>query len=127
MKAVAFILSAALVAGSAFAKLPDPSPEAKEKAALTKAENAHKDKIAAYQVCQSQDKTAKRYLATPAGKGKKTTGGAPCADPGKFVPPVTVAAAPAAAPAPAPAPAAAAPAAAPAAAAKPVVAAPVKK
>jgi len=108
MKAVAFILSAALVAGSAFAKLPDPSPEAKEKAALTKAENAHKDKIAAYQVCQSQDKTAKRYLATPAGKGKKAAGGAPCADPGKFVPPpVTVAAAPAAAPAPVPAAAAA--------------------
>lgn len=102
MKAAAFILSAALISGSAFAKLPDASPEAKAKADLTKAENAHKDKIAAYQLCQSQDKTAKRYLATPEGKGKKPAGGAPCVDPGKFVsPPVTAAAAPAAAPAPA--------------------------
>ncbi len=109
MKVAAFIVSIALVAGSAFAKLPDASPEAKAKADLAKAENAHKDKIAAYQLCQSQDKTAKRYLATPEGKGKKPASGTACADPGKFVPPVTVAAAPAAAPAP---PAAAAPAAA---------------
>jgi hypothetical protein len=109
--AATLILAAAAVvfAGSAFAKLPDASPEAKEKAALTKAENAHKDKIAAYQLCQSQDKAAKRYLASPQGKGKKPASLPPCADPGKFVPPppaAVVAAAPAAAAAPAPATAA---------------------
>ena len=113
MKAAAFILSAALVAGSAFAKLPDASPEAKTKADLAKAENAHKDKIAAYQLCQSQDKVAKRYLTSAEGKGKKPAGGAACADPGKFVPPpVAVVAAPAPAPAAVPAAAAAASAAA---------------
>jgi hypothetical protein len=113
MKPLAFILCTALVAGSAFAKLPDASPEAKAKADLTKAENAHKDKVAAYQLCQSQDKAAKRYLASPEGKGKKPPSSPACADPGKFVPPEPLAAAPAApvAPAAAPVAAAAAPAA----------------
>lgn len=109
------ILAAALVtvfAGGAFAKLPDTTPEAKEKAALTKAENAHKDKIGAYQLCQSQDKAAKKYLASPEGKSKKPASLPPCADPGKFVPPPPAAVVAAA-------PAAAAPAAAPAAAAAP--------
>lgn len=98
------ILVAALFAAGALAKLPDVTPEAKAKAELTKAENAHKDKIANYQLCQSQDKTAKKYLASAEGKGKKPASLPPCADPGKFVPPppaATVAAAPAAAPAPA--------------------------
>lgn len=106
MKAFALFAATALFAGVASAKLPDPSPEAKAKADLTKAENAHKDKIGAYQLCQSQDRAAKRYLASPAGKGKKAASLPPCADPGKFVPPEVVAAAPAAAAAPAPAPAA---------------------
>lgn len=114
--AITLIFAAAvatLFVGSALAKMPDATPEAKAKADLTKAENAHKDKIAAYQLCQSQDKAAKRYLAAPEGKGKKPASQPPCADPGKFVPPppvAVVAAAPAAAAAPAPA---AAPAAAP--------------
>jgi hypothetical protein len=125
MKHAVFILSAALVAGSALAKLPEASPEAKVKADLTKAENAHTDKIAAYQLCQSQDKAAKRYLATPEGKGKKPPTSAPCADPGKFMPPEPVAAAPAA---PTAAGSPAAPVVAPvAAAAAPAAPAPAKK
>lgn len=99
------ILAAALFAAGALAKLPDVTPEAKAKAELTKAENAHKDKIANYQLCQSQDKTAKKYLASAEGKGKKPASLPPCADPGKFVPPPMAAAAPAAAPAAVPAPA----------------------
>lgn len=97
-------LAATLVAGGALAKLPDATPEAKAKADLTKAENAHKDKIGTYLLCQSQDKTVKRYLASAEGKGKKPASLPPCADPGKFVPPPAMAAvapAPAAAPAPA--------------------------
>lgn len=92
-------LAATLVAGGALAKLPDATPEAKAKAELTKAETAHKGKIEAYQLCQSQDKTAKKYLSSAEGKGKKAASLPPCADPGKFVPPpaATVAAAPAAA------------------------------
>jgi hypothetical protein len=111
MKTLAFLLSAGLIAGGVHAKLPDASPEAKAKAELTKAENAHKDKIANYQLCMSQDKAAKRYLASPAGQAKKPPASPPCADPGKFVPP-ELAAAPAAAPAAPAAPAAAAPVAA---------------
>lgn len=89
---------ATLVAGGALARLPDATPEAKAKAELTKAETAHKGKIEAYQLCQSQDKAAKKYLASPEGKGKKPASLPACADPGKFVPPP---AAMAAAPAPA--------------------------
>jgi hypothetical protein len=107
-----------VLCGTASAKLPDPSPEAKEKAALTKAENAHKDKIGNYQLCQSQDVAAKKYLASAAGKGKKGDAVPPCADPGKFVAPPPAPAA-VAAPAAAPAPVAAAPAAAAPAAAAP--------
>jgi hypothetical protein len=105
MKTVTLLIGAAcLFAGNAFAKLPDASPEAKAKAEVTKAENAHKDKVAAFQLCKSQNAVATRHLSA---KGKKAAPPA-CEDPGKFVPPpVTVAAAPAA-PAAAPAPVAAA-------------------
>ncbi|MDP3513008.1 MAG: formate dehydrogenase [Sulfuritalea sp.] len=100
--ATILILAATLVAGGALAKLPDATPEAKAKAELTKAETAHKGKIEAYQLCQSQDKAAKKYLSSAEGKGKKAASLPPCADPGKFVPPppaAMVATAPAAAPA----------------------------
>jgi len=85
MKAIALIVGAGLVATGAIAKLPDPSPEAKAKADLTKAENAHKDRVAAFQLCKSQNATATRHLAA-AGKGKGAALPA-CEDPGKFVPP----------------------------------------
>ena len=98
MKAIIATLCCA-VAFSAQAKLAAPSPEAKAKADLTKAENAHKDKIAAFQLCKSQDVAAKKYLSSAAGKGKKADTTPPCADPGKFVPPEIVAVAPADAPA----------------------------
>jgi hypothetical protein len=107
------------VSVTTFAKLPAPTPEAKEAAELAKAKTAHGDKVAAYQLCQAQDKVAKKYKQT--GKDVKTVETPPCKDPGKFVPPE-----PAAAPATAAAPAAPAPATkAPAPAAAP--AAPVKK
>jgi hypothetical protein len=110
MKALLLTLCC-VFAASAQAKLPAPSDEAKAKADLTKAENGHKDKIAAFQLCKSQDVAAKKYYASAIGKGKKADAAPPCADPGAFVPPppASVAAAPAA-------PAVAAPAAAPAAA-----------
>jgi hypothetical protein len=107
-RSLLFLACLALCAGAG-AKLPEPTPEAKAKAELTKAENAHKDKVAAYQTCLAQSTAAKRYLASAAGKDKKAAETPPCADPGPFVapvpPPVAVVA-----PAPAPAAAAAAPA-----------------
>ena len=97
----------------AMAKLPDPSPEAKEAAKLAAAKTDYGNKVAAYQLCQAQNKVARSYAV----KGKVVETPA-CVEPGEFKPP-EVAALPAAAPA------TAAPAATAAVAAKP--AEPAKK
>lgn len=107
---------AVLISGSAMAKLPALSDEAKLKALETKQKTAHGDKVSAYQLCKSQDKVAEKYR-----KGAKDAGPVvatpKCEDPGPFVfvPPEAAPAAPAAAAPAAPAPVAAA---APAPAAK---------
>lgn len=106
------LLLVALV-GSAFAKLPAPSDEAKAKAAEAAAKTAYAGKVDAYKLCLSMDKVAADYRtkAKSAGKEVKPATETPaCADPGEFV--YTP---PAAASAPAPAAAASAP---PAAASK---------
>ena len=103
----------------AWAKLPALSDEAKAKAAEGAAKVAHGDKVAAYQLCKSMDKTAVKYYASMKSAAKETrpaTETPACADPGPFV-----------APAPAGAPAAAAAPAAPAPAATVAPAAPAKK
>jgi hypothetical protein len=82
------------------AKLPPLSDDAKAKAAEASAKTAHAGKVGDYQLCQSMDKVAARYIAA-----KKKAGGdvspptptPPCADPGPFVYPPPAAAAPAAA------------------------------
>ncbi len=84
---------------TAWAKLPAPNDEAKAKAAGAAAKAAHGNKVAAYQLCKSIDRTADNYhkAAKTAGKPVKPAGTTPpCADPGPYVE------APAAAPAPAP-------------------------
>jgi hypothetical protein len=80
------LLVALAAAGSAWAKLPPLSDEAKAKAAETAARNAHNDKIAAFQLCKSMDKVAAKYQADAkkAGKEVKPAETAPCADPGAF-------------------------------------------
>lgn len=80
------LLTAVALAGSAWAKLPPLSDEAKAKAAETAARNAHNDKVAAWQLCKSMDKVAAQYVANAkkAGKEVKPTETAPCADPGAF-------------------------------------------
>lgn len=98
---------AVLISGSVMAKLPAPSDEAKLKALETKQKTAHGDKVAAFQLCKSQDKAAERYR-----KGAKDAGAVvatpKCEDPGPFVfvPPEAAPAAPAAAPVAGAAPAA---------------------
>lgn len=79
---------ALVFSSAALAKLPAPSEEAKAKAAEAKQKAVHGDKVAAYQLCKSQDRAAERYrkekkTSTPAVAGK-------CEDPGPFVysPPV---------------------------------------
>jgi hypothetical protein len=78
----------ALLAGHATAKLPPPSDEAKAKAAEAAAKTAHGDKVAAYQLCKSQDNVAMAYQAAAKKAGKPApapTVTPPCADPGPFV------------------------------------------
>jgi hypothetical protein len=80
-------IAALLLSASAFAKLPEPTPEAKAKAAETAAKTAWTTKIADYQLCQTMDKVAAAYRAQA--KAEKKDVGAPvttpaCADPGAF-------------------------------------------
>lgn len=94
---------AVLVLGAAQAKLPAPAPateEAKAAEALAAAKAGWGNKVAAYQLCKSQDNTAAHYFKTAqaAGKAVKPPSAAPaCADPGPFVavPPAPAAADPA--------------------------------
>ncbi|MBL0720749.1 hypothetical protein JI742_12720 [Piscinibacter sp. Jin2] len=70
------------------AKLPPPSPEAKAKADETKAKTAHGDKVGAYKLCLSMERTAAHYYTTAKTAGKETrppVATPPCADPGPFV------------------------------------------
>ncbi|WP_028602586.1 hypothetical protein [Ottowia thiooxydans] len=86
MKAHIALMALALTAGSAMAKLPALSDEAKAKAAEAAAKTAWSDKIAGYQLCQSQDRVAASYLtqARAAGKTVQPVTTPPCADPGPF-------------------------------------------
>lgn len=108
MKTLVLTTALIVAAGTAFAKLPALSDEAKAKAAEAAAKTAHGNKVADFQLCKAMDRVAASYAAESkkAGKAVTPTATAPCADPGAFVysPP----AAPGAA-APAPATAAAAP------------------
>ena len=79
-------LAVLLGSGSAFAKLPAPSEEAKAKAAEAAARTAWSNKVAAYQLCQSMDRVAQGYLARAraAGKTLEPVPTPACADPGPF-------------------------------------------
>jgi hypothetical protein len=97
-RTVLLCIAAAWVAGSAWAKLPPLSDEAKAKAAEAAAKTAHGNKVADFQLCKSMDHVAAVYLADAkkAGKDVKPTATPPCADPGPFVyPPPAAAATPA--------------------------------
>jgi len=97
---VLLALSASLCSPLAWAKLPPPSDEAKAKAAEAAAKTAHADKVAAYQVCRSENKVAAEYFAASKKAGKPTNppvATPPCVDPGPFMykpasPPVAAAA-----------------------------------
>lgn len=84
-------LAAALLCAAplaAVAKLPPLSPEAKAKADEAKAKSAHGDKVAAFKLCQSMDRTAAHYFKTAKASGKDTqppVATPACTDPGPFV------------------------------------------
>ncbi len=118
MKNILILVAALAVLNTAAAKLPAPSDEAKAKAAEAAAKAGHGNKVAAYQLCKSMDKTAASYYKSAKAAGKETRPPVEtpaCADPGPFV--YTPPAAATASAGPVAAPAAAAPA-APAASAK---------
>jgi len=76
----------AFAASSVMATLPPLSPEAQEAANLTKAKTAYGDKVAAYQLCQAQNRVADRF------KVAGTAAPAACTAPPPFAPPVAAAA-----------------------------------
>jgi hypothetical protein len=80
--AFVFIASTSL---AAFATLPPLSPEAQAAADLAKAKAAYGDKVAAYQLCQAQNRVADKFrvAGTPAP--------AACVAPPPFVAPVAAA------------------------------------
>ena len=85
--AAASLLAAALVALPlvAGAKLPALTPDAKAKADEAKNKTAWTDKVAAYKLCQSQDRVAAEYFKK-SGKEPKAAGTPACTDPGAYVP-----------------------------------------
>jgi hypothetical protein len=86
--APASFLLAALVAPLAQAKLPPLAPDAQIKADEAKAKAAWTDKVAAYQLCKSMDRTADAYFRAVKAAGKAAsapTATPPCTEPGPFV------------------------------------------
>ena len=89
---VAIALFAGLLAGSAFAKLPPLSDEAKAKAAEAAAKSAWTDKVGLYEMCQAMDHSAEVYRMNAKAAGKDVAPPVavpPCADPGPFAAPAT--------------------------------------
>jgi hypothetical protein len=85
MKKSTFALMALIVAGAAQAKLPPLSDEAKAAAAMAKDKAAWGDKVAAYQLCQVQDKVAAYYSKTKNVAKKAVADVPPCTNPGPYV------------------------------------------
>ena len=85
MKAHLLILALGL-AGSAWAKLPPPSDEAKAKAAEAAAKTAHAGKVDAFKLCKSIDRVAAHVQKTNKTKMGKPVDTPACVDPGPFVP-----------------------------------------
>lgn len=90
-KAMRMLLGVVLMAGActaALAKLPPVSADAKAAAAAAAEKSAWSNKVAAYELCQVQDKIAEQYFASARAAGKDVKPPLPtaaCASPGAFV------------------------------------------
>lgn len=83
------VLAMATMGSMAQAKLPAPSDEAKAAAAAAADKAGWGNKVAAYKLCQVQDRIAAQYLAQARAAGKQVAAPvatAPCSDPGPYVP-----------------------------------------
>jgi hypothetical protein len=79
----ALVLLAACAAVEA--RLPAPTEEQKAAADATKDKQAWSDKVAAYKLCQAQDRVAAYYFKSK-GSGSKPSAALPaCVDPGPYV------------------------------------------
>jgi hypothetical protein len=112
-RSIAVAVALAVASGVALAKLPAPTLNDAQKAAAAEAaaKTAHAGKVGAYQQCESENRTAAKYIAAEKAKGKTITPqvSSPCVNPGPFQAAGAAAAAapaPVAKPAAAPAPAA---------------------
>jgi hypothetical protein len=85
MKKMTVALIALATSGVAFAKLPALSEEAQAAAAAAKDKTAWSDKVAAYQLCVSQDKVAQHYFKTKKPGGKSSAEVPACTNPGPYV------------------------------------------
>jgi hypothetical protein len=84
MKKILIGLMGWVVVSMASAASPPLSDEAKAKAAETKNKTAWNDKVAAYQLCQAQDKVAAKYLKDNA-KPKPAVEVPPCTSAGPYI------------------------------------------
>ncbi len=80
-----FVLLLLAACGAAQAKLPAPTDEQKAAAAAVKDKQAWSDKVAAYKLCQAQDRVAAHYFKTKGSGGKPASAMPACADPGPYV------------------------------------------
>lgn len=81
------LMTAAMLAAPALAKLPALSEEAKAKAAEAAAKTAWSGNVDAYQLCKAQDRIAAKYRTSAAAVGKAVgavSATPPCIDPGAF-------------------------------------------
>jgi hypothetical protein len=85
MKRIIAFTFCVVISAAAFATLPPLTPEGQAAADLAKAKAAYGDKVAAYQLCQSQNKVADRF------KVSGTPAPAACVAPPPFVAPVAAA------------------------------------
>lgn len=87
MKKLNTVLSAlalSALCGSTFAKMPPLSEEAQAAAAAAKEKAAWNDKVAAYQLCQAQNKASSHYFKTKNAGGKPSEEMPACTEPGPY-------------------------------------------
>lgn len=79
------VLTATMFSFAAHAKIPPPSPEMQAAAAAAKQKTDWSEKVAAYKLCQSQDRIAARYFKNHADAKKPSVEVPPCTDPGPYI------------------------------------------
>jgi len=85
MKTSAYaVLTLALLAGVAQAKLPAPTEEQKAAAAAAKDKAAWGDKVSTYKLCQAQDRVVAYYAKTKPEAKVTPSATSACVDPGPY-------------------------------------------